>query len=50
MKYLVGYFPNKKSVEEYIAQLPADTKVKRMGRGRKRMVSHDSPPLQQISV
>lgn len=44
MKYTVGYFPDKKSVDEYIAQLPAHTKVKRSGRGRKRIVSHDSPP------
>lgn len=44
MKYTVGYFPDKKSVDEYIAQLPPHTKVKRFGRGRKRVVSHDSPP------
>ena len=45
MKYTVGYFPDKKSVDEYIAQLPPFTKVKKSGRGRKRVVSHDCPPL-----
>lgn len=45
MKYIVGYFPDKKSVDEYIAQLPPDAKIEVSGRGRKRVITHDSPPL-----
>ena len=47
MEYIIGYFPTKESIEEYIERLGRDVKVRRYGRGKRRYIkfqSENTPP------